>query len=178
MIIMGIDQGLAISGFSILEITELNNKKVKKNDIVVNNYKIKVKKYGTIETSSKEDITKRLVRFFDTLSTIVVDYKPDIIVCERLFYSHPAKGTKNRSVSIMSTEMINAMIAYCCGIKDIDFTMYTPTQVKKTLCDNGKAQKEEVINHIDNLFDIDVVKTKRDHVCDSVAIALTHVYKI
>ena len=46
MIIMGIDQGLAISGFSILEITELNNKKVKKNDIVVNNYKIKVKSFA------------------------------------------------------------------------------------------------------------------------------------
>lgn len=179
MIILGIDQGLANSGYSILELKENKKKyKEKTNLIKISKRYVELLDYNIIKTSSKDDVRMRLVSFVSLLEDIIDKYQPSVIVCERLFYSHPAKESENRSVSILSTDMVNGLIAYICGKRNIDYFTYTPTSVKKNLCGNGRAPKEDVIKVIDEKFSIISNKTNKNHICDSVAIALNHIYNL
>lgn len=154
MRILGIDQGIANMGYSILEDDKLIT-------------------YGCINTTSKDFIEQRFFIIYSKLKTIIEEYKPQVICCEKLFYTSPKEGNRNKSASIIYTNMITGVLAALCGEFNIELRMFVPSKVKKAVCDNGKAEKEEMISKIKSLYPVESEKTKYEHVCDSIAIAFT-----
>lgn len=154
MRILGIDQGIANLGYSILEEDKLIT-------------------YGCINTNSKDIIEDRFFIIYDRLKSIIENYHPSIICCEKLFYTSPQKGNRNKSASIIYTNMITGVLSVLAGQFNIELRMFVPSKVKKALCDNGKAQKDEIITKIKSLYEVETDKTKYEHVCDSIAIAYT-----
>jgi len=72
MLILGIDPGLAISGYGIL------------------NYagnKFEVIDYGCILTESSEEFPKRLKTIYDSYISLLDMYKPEAVAIEELFYN-------------------------------------------------------------------------------------------
>jgi crossover junction endodeoxyribonuclease RuvC len=157
MRILGIDQGLASLGYCILE-----------GDEVIT--------YGCITTTNKKNLQQRFYDIEQKLSKLIEEYSPDVICCEKLFYTSPGAGNRNKSASIMNTNMITGVIMYLAGKYNLDIDMFVPSQVKKTICDNGKATKEEVISKINELYTIESTKSKREHICDAISIALTYIH--
>ena len=72
MKILGIDPGMAIVGYGLIE-EDINN-----------NFKLLAS--GSIQTDKKLEDSKRLLEIYKDLSTIVEEYKPDCASVEQLFF--------------------------------------------------------------------------------------------
>ena len=71
MKILGIDPGMAIVGYGLIEINKDN---------------IELLTSGSIQTDKKLDDSKRLLEIYNDLSQIVEKYKPDCASVEQLFF--------------------------------------------------------------------------------------------
>ena len=80
MKILGIDPGMAIVGYSILEADKDN---------------LKLLHSGSIQTKKGERESARLLEIFNDMNTIVETYKPDVCAIEKLFFFRKWKGENN-----------------------------------------------------------------------------------
>lgn len=173
MLIFGIDQGLAHMGYSVIDIITAKkcNRKgyIKIHDTLWG----KILECDCIITTSDIELPIRLFKLITKLENKILEYEPDMVCCETLFFSPPAKGSRNKSSAIMTTNMVTGNIAYICGKHRIPFATYSPTNVKKLLCGSGRAAKEDVMGEIEKMFSIEAPVGKKDHICDSVAIGMS-----
>lgn len=166
MIYMGIDQGIANLGYCIIE----ENDETKKTTLLF---------YGLITTKPKIPQPKRIVEIVDKLMEIVKTYQPEELVCEKLFCNPPKpKGTekgRNKSASIVSTNIVSGLISYIAGKNDKDFVDISPMTVKKLITGFGKSQKEVVRENVLELYpELKDVKLT-EHTIDSIAIATARI---
>lgn len=169
MIILSVDQGIAHFGYAVLEYTE--------NGINLMDYGCFI---STIKKSKKKKPISQQRRMFELMSKfedLIVKYEPKHIVHERLFFSPPAKNSRKKSASILNTNMITGSIWYIAGKHDLEVWQYSPQTVKKSLTGNGRADKDDIIKQIESMFDIDCLKTHKEHVCDAISIGLAHINK-
>ena len=157
------DQGIASFGYSILSI--------EKNCV-------DLLEYGCFKSKSSGNQQKRIFDLINNIEQLVDIYKPECMVHERLFFSPPAKNSRKKSASILNTNMITGAIWYISGKYNIPIVQFSPQTVKKTLCGNGRAEKEDVINYINNKYSVLCSSCKAEHICDAIAIGLTFVEKI
>ena len=71
MKILGIDPGMAIVGYSIIEVFGDN---------------VKLVTSGSVQTQKGNSDSSRLLEIFQDISLIIEKYKPDIASVEKLFY--------------------------------------------------------------------------------------------
>lgn len=173
MLIFGIDQGLAHMGYSVMDVITAKkcNRKgyIKIHDTLWG----KILECDCIITTSDTELSIRLFRLITKLENKILEYEPDMVCCETLFFSPPAKGSRNKSSAIMTTNMVTGNIAYICGKHRIPFATYSPTNVKKLLCGSGRAAKEDVMAEIEKMFSVEAPIGKKDHICDSIAIGMS-----
>lgn len=151
MKILGIDPGLAIVGYSIVEFDG-------DNVLLLNS--------GAIKTSKNNTEAQRLLEIFEDITTIIEKYKPDIASIEKLFFFKNQKTVmpvaEARGVIMMALER--------CSIPTFE---YTPMEVKQTLTGYGRADKKEVEQMVKIALNCEVLPTLDDTV-DSMAIAICH----
>lgn len=152
MIILGIDPGLAIVGWAVLERGRGNN--------------VRPISYGAIRTPAHTDIEKRLSMIQDDLSAIIEKYKPDEMAIEELFF------TNNITTGIAVAEARGVILctAFRHGLK---ISEYTPLQVKQAVVGYGKAEKHQVIAMVTSILKLPA-PPKPDDTADAVAIAICH----
>jgi len=80
MIILGIDPGIAIVGYGVIEYS---------------GNKFKVLNYGAITTKAGTKVKDRLKTIYDSLIDIIREFKPDCIAIEELFHNNNAKTIIN-----------------------------------------------------------------------------------
>lgn len=155
MRILGIDPGMAIVGYCVLDYIENSDEQPYK---IVN--------CGSIQTCKGIDNSKRLLEIHSDLTHIVEKYKPDAAAVEQLFYFKNAKTVMSvseaRGVILMTLEKLN-----------IPVFEYTPLVVKQTVTGYGRACKEDVRNMMKVLFSGQNFP-KLDDTSDAVAIAVCH----
>jgi crossover junction endodeoxyribonuclease RuvC len=166
MIILSVDQGIAHFGYAVLDIS--NNK----TNLIT---------YGCfLSTIKKKHPVTQQRRMFELMSKfedLIIQYQPNCIIHERLFFSPPAKNTRKKSASILNTNMITGSIWYIAGKHNVDVYQYSPQTVKKTLTGNGRAEKDTIIKQIESMFNVECLKTHKEHICDAISIGLTHINK-
>lgn len=160
MIILGVDQGLANFGYALLMIDEKST-----NAELID--------YGCFTTKPNGNQQKRIFELVNRFENLIIDFKPDYIAHERLFFSPPAKNSRKKSASILNTNMITGAMWYISGKYNVPVYEFAPPSVKKTLTGTGKAEKEDVIKTIEDQYKINCLKTQKEHICDAIAIALT-----
>lgn len=167
LIALGIDQGYANLGYSVIAF-----------NLEDNTYSIK--ESGTITTCSTLDMNKRLLEIYNLISEILDRHSNiEIAGCERLFHNKPMGGKqnffqqRNKSASIMKTNMATGIIYLLCGQRDIIINDFPPTTVKKYLTGSGKSEKGEVEKAIQLLANKQGIDIKTDHESDSIAIGIT-----
>ncbi|MDP3790138.1 MAG: crossover junction endodeoxyribonuclease RuvC [Candidatus Omnitrophota bacterium] len=153
MKILGIDPGLGITGYGLIEAAGGN---------------IKLLEAGVIRTSSGGGIADRLLKIYDGLSEIIEEYRPDALVLEKIYshYKHPATAIL----------MGHARGAVCllCGKYNLQLVNYASTHVKKSIAGRGRASKAQVGGMVKTLLSLKKIPQPED-VSDALALAISHV---
>lgn len=151
MRILGIDPGLAIVGYCVLDYDS--------------DYQII--DCGSIQTCKDLPSSRRLLEIHRDLASLIEQYKPDAAAVEQLFYFKNAKTITNvseaRGVIIMTLEMHN-----------IKVFEYTPLVVKQAITGFGRACKDEVKDMIQVICKGQAIP-KLDDATDAIALAVCQV---
>lgn len=151
MKILGIDPGMAIVGYGLIEI---------KND------NINLITSGSIQTDKNNSDSKRLLEIYNDLSTIVDKYSPDCASVEQLFFF------KNQKTIIPVAEA-RGVILTVLEKYNIPIFSYTPMEVKQVLTGYGRADKKEVEQMVRLTLEQEKLP-KLDDTIDAIAIAICH----
>ena len=151
MRILGIDPGLAIVGYSVLDIE-------KEDNILVSS--------GSIQTDKNKSDAERLFEIMTDMQTIIDKYKPNIASVEKLFYF------KNQKTIIPVAEARGVILAILQK-NNIKIAEYTPIEVKQMITGYGRASKDEVAKIVQMSIKYNKLP-KLDDTLDSIAIALCY----
>lgn len=152
MKILGIDPGMAIVGYAMIEFGENGN--------------IELLTSGSIQTDKKLDDSKRLLEIYNDLSQIVDKYKPNCASVEKLFFF------KNQKTVIPVAEA-RGVILTVLEKYEIPTYGYTPMEVKQVLTGYGRAEKKEVEQMVKLTLGTENLP-KLDDTVDAIAIAICH----
>lgn len=154
MRILGIDPGLRITGYGLVDF---------------DSSRCKVIEVGVIEPKEKDLIQNRINRVYKNLETILAEHKPDIMILEKLYthYKHPT------TACILGH--VRGVICLLCAQKNIQLTEYGATRIKKAISGNGHAQKPQIRSVVARILKIDEQKLTLD-ASDALALALGHIH--
>ena len=155
MKILGIDPGMAIVGYGLIE---------SKNGV------IKLLTSGSIQTNKESGDSKRLFEIFNDLSSVVEACAPDCASVENLFFF------KNQKTVIPVAEA-RGVILTVLEKYNIPVYSYTPMEVKQVLTGYGRADKKEVERMVKISLNRDELP-KLDDTVDAIAIAICHTRNI
>ena len=151
MKILGIDPGMAIVGYSILDFDSKN---------------ISLEHSGSIQTAKDKKESARLLEIYTDIKTIIEKYKPDVCAIEKLFffrnYTTVMPVAHARGVILLALEKFN-----------IPVYEYTPIEVKQILTGYGRADKKEVERMVKISLGTETLP-KLDDTVDSIAIAICY----
>ena len=154
MRIIGVDPGLNITGFGVIE-------KSKEG--------LQLITAGVIRTSNKDLVENRLNRIYSGLVEIIKKYKPEILALEEVF-TH----TKYPATAI-SLGYARGIVCLAAAQFSLPIGSYAAKRVKKAITGRGDAQKYQVQSMIRNILKLKEVPKSFD-ASDALAIAITHTY--
>ena len=155
MKVLGIDPGLANTGFGIVESVK---------------GKLHLISYGVIETSSEESHEIRLLAIYNRLSAVIEEFKPDVAEMETLFFAR-------NTTSALAVAEAKGVISLCAAQNAIPIFNYTQNQIKYSVCGTRNADKETVQNCVKILLKLKNPPSP-DHAADALAGAITHINSI
>ncbi len=151
MKILGIDPGVAIVGYSLVN---------------YENNRCELLASGSIQTQKGTRETSRLLEIFNDMKVLVEQYKPDVSAIEKLYFVH-------NQTTVMPVAHARGVILTVLEMYNIPIYEYTPMEVKKVLTGYGRADKKEVEQMVKISLETDKLP-KLDDTVDSIAIAICH----
>ena len=152
MRILGVDPGISITGFSIID--------VKRNIPTLS-------AYGTIKSNQKDSLPKRLDYLFEEMNKILDQFNPDILSIEDIFYSKNVK-------SAMVLGQARGAIILAATQARISIFEFAPRKVKMSVCGNGAASKEQVAYMVTKILKLKAAPKPLD-VSDAMAVGLCYI---
>lgn len=152
MIVLGIDPGIAIMGYGVVEF--------KSN-------KVKVLENGVVTTSSKTRTPERLRILYENLDKIIKEYNPDEFAIEELFFNQNVKT----AITVGHARGVQVL---CAEDNGLDIFEYTPLQIKQAITGYGRASKQQMQLTITTLLNLKKIP-KPDDAADALSVALCHV---
>ncbi len=151
MIILGIDPGIANTGYGIVQ---------------SNVTRVQPRHYGNIQTSSKTASEKRLKKIYDSVMELIVQFDVEVVVLEDIFFS------KNVSSAFVVGE-VKGIIKLAAANSGVTIGVYTPLQVKQAVTGYGKAPKTQVQKMVQKLLKLKELP-QPDHAADALALTICH----
>lgn len=151
MVIMGIDPGIALSGYGVLFFEGAT---------------VEVVDFGVIKTESHLSTAERLKFIYDGYLNLMESYNPEAVAIEELFFNKNAKT----AITVGQARGV-AMLA--AASKNIKVYEYTPLEVKQAIVGYGRAKKFQVQEMVRVLLRLKDVP-KPDDAADALALALCH----
>ncbi|WP_099203014.1 crossover junction endodeoxyribonuclease RuvC [Miniphocaeibacter massiliensis] len=151
MIILGIDPGIAIVGYGLIE---------------ARGNAVKLLEYGCITTSSKSSLPNRLSFIMQEMRGIIKEFKPNEMAIEELFFN------KNVKTAIQVAQARGVEIL--AGVESaLEVYEYTPLQIKQAIVGYGRAEKHQVQEMVKTMLNLNEIP-KPDDAADAIAVALCH----
>jgi crossover junction endodeoxyribonuclease RuvC len=153
MKILGIDPGLRITGYGIINL---------------NLDKIDYEASGTIKTSTKElNLADRLKVIIDGLNHIIYQYKPSSVSIEKVFVNLNPQST------LMLGQARGAALSISV-INKLPIHEYTALQIKKSVVGNGHADKIQVQSMVQKILNLPSLASEDSS--DALAAAICHAH--
>jgi len=153
MIILGIDPGVAITGYGVIS---------------YQGNKFKVIEHGAVLTRAKTELPQRLLKINEDITAIIQRINPQVVAIEELFFNTNIKTAitvaHGRGAAIISAAKQN-----------IPVFEYTPLQVKQAVVGYGRADKNQIQQMVKILLGLDEIP-KPDDVADALAVAICHAH--
>jgi crossover junction endodeoxyribonuclease RuvC len=151
--IIGIDPGIATTGYGIVESDGQRSRSVT---------------YGCVTTDSKLAGPRRLEQIYQELTEILVTYRPDAMAVEKLFFAR-------NTTSAMQVGEARGVAVLAGQLAGLQMHEYTPLQVKQSVVGYGRAAKAQVQQMVKVLLCLSNIP-RPDDVADALAIALCHAH--
>ena len=148
---IGIDPGLAMTGFGIVETLSRGGRACD---------------WGTIRTESDCAISLRLKIIYDGIKGLLEKWKPGLLVVEEVFV------LKQFPKAAIRLGEVRGVVYLVAQEMDIPVVEVKPTEVKSALTGSGRALKEQIQKAIRQILKIeDAIGSS--HAGDALALALT-----
>lgn len=123
MRICGIDPGLRVTGYAVIE---------------VNSSSVQVVEAGVVRSPADAALGSRLIKIQEGIEEVLVEHQPDLMAVEALYshYRHPR-------TAIMMGHARGVILAAAAG-RGVEVVSVSATAVKKSLTGNGRASKMQM----------------------------------
>lgn len=148
-IILGIDPGIADTGFGV---------------VCLEKNKFACQVYGSIKTSAKIEVAERLEIIHEELTKIIKKYRPGLIAIEKLYFCKNVR-------TAMVVGQARGIMLLCAQQHKIPIVEFTPLQVKQAVSSYGAADKMQVQRMVKLLLSLKEIP-KPDDAADALAIAI------
>ena len=149
MRVIGIDPGIGITGFSIIDHSRLETSLIA---------------YGAIRPPKKQGLEKRLFYLFNEMNQLNDKFDPDILAVEDSFYSKNVK-------SAMILGQARGTILLSAARASIKVAEFAPRKVKQSVCGKGSASKEQVQFMVSQILKLKDPPNRID-ISDAMAVGL------
>jgi len=151
MIVLGIDPGLANTGYGV---------------VARRDGRLVALDGGVIHTRAESPQERRLADIHAAVEALIEEHEPDAMALEQLYF-----GQNVRTAFAVGQARGAVMLA--AGQRGLGCTSYTPQQVKGAVCGSGRAQKDQVARMVKTLLGL-LEEPRPDHASDALAVAICH----
>lgn len=151
MKILGIDPGIGICGFGLIETTSRMG--------------ARALDYGAVTTTVDAPLPSRLKELYDSLNEVFDETKPEVVAVEKLFFS------KNITTGIAVAEA-RGIVLLVAEQRGLTVYEYSPNEIKKCLTGYGSATKTQIEEMVRVHLGMKQ-KPKPDDAADALAVAIT-----
>lgn len=153
--VMGIDPGLTRCGLSVVQ--------AGRGRAVI---PIAV---GVVRTPSDKELGERLQRLSVAVREWMDDYQPQVVALERVF-------ERGEVSTVMQTAHAVGVLVLAAAERGIPVHMYTPSEVKKAVSGNGRADKKQMTAMITRILGLSEAPKPAD-AADALALAVCHCWR-
>lgn len=150
---MGIDPGLARTGYAVIE--EAGGA-------------LKALVAGTARSEAAQTPAQQLFSLCMTLERVMEEFEPAAVAVERLFFNANART----AIRVGQASGVALLAAAEVGIPVFE---YTPTEVKRAVVGVGNATKDQVGYMVRTILGLDAAPDSPD-AADALALAITHAH--
>jgi len=151
MRVLGIDPGLAITGYGLVE---------------GDGHTLEAVTYGVLRTPADTPIAERLVMLHGGLAALLDRYRPDVVAMEELFF-----GTNARTA--MTVGEARGVLLLTAAQAGLPVVGYTPLQVKQAITGYGQADKQQIQQMVCFLLGLREIP-RPDDAADGLAVSICH----
>lgn len=155
MVILGVDPGIAIVGYGVLD---------------YEGNRFRALDFGSILTEAGMPLPQRLKIIYSELRLLIYKYKPQAMAIEELFFNNNAKTAiavaQGRGVAVLSA-----------ANEEVPVYEYTPLQIKVALTGYGRADKKQMQQMTKSILGLSSVP-KPDDTADALAVAICHAHSM
>ena len=153
MVVLGIDPGLAHTGWGVVE---------------TRGPVCRARAYGCVTTTADEPIDLRLGRICRTLTEVIQKYGPTELAIESIYFGENTK-------SAIATAQARGAAIVACSTAGLSVGEYTPMQIKQAVVGTGAADKRQVTYMVRSILALDH-DPRPDHAADALACAVCHAH--
>jgi crossover junction endodeoxyribonuclease RuvC len=151
MIVLGIDPGLANTGYGV--VARRGGRFVALDG-------------GVVETAPGRAPELRLAELHHALTALIEEHAPDAVALEDLYFGQNARS----AFAVGQARGVAMLVAGQVGVECFG---YTPQQVKAAVCGSGRAPKDQVATMVATLLGL-LAAPAPDHAADALAVAICH----
>lgn len=153
MRVLGIDPGIAITGYGVIEERD---------------GQLEALAYGEIRTPAGDPLPLRLRRLYEGLQGLIQAHRPEAAAVERLFFGRNV-------TTAFAVGQARGVALLALAQAEIPVYEYTPADVKQALVGYGNAPKAQIQAMVRMLLRLP--ETPRpDDVADALAVAVCHLH--
>ena len=152
MIVLGIDTSLRSTGYGVL---------------AVEGSRMRCLACGNIPNKAKDPLTVCLKAIHAKVAELIAEFKPDVMSVEAVIYG------KNAGTMLVLGEARGAVLtaAVDAGVPVYE---YEPRRMKKAICGNGLAEKEQIQRMVKTLLNLS--ELPQNDAADALGLAICHVH--
>ena len=150
-IVMGIDPGLANTGFGVVQIASSRTAALDG---------------GVVETRAGQRLERRLERIHTSIGELLDWHEPESLALEDLYFG------KNVG-SAMKVGQASGVALLAAAQGGVSCFAYTPQAIKTAVCGSGNAAKRQVQKMVATLLGLSEAP-RPDHAADALAVAICH----
>ncbi|MGH2924650.1 MAG: crossover junction endodeoxyribonuclease RuvC [Solirubrobacterales bacterium] len=150
MVVLGIDPGVASTGFGVVS---------------VDGPRMGAVDGGVIEAPAGDPTENRLAEIHEALVSLLARHEPVAVALEGVYFGRNVRS----AIAVGQARGVALLAAAQAGLPCFD---YTPQTVKLAVCGSGAATKDQVQRMVGTLLGIS--KPRSDHTADALAVAICH----
>jgi crossover junction endodeoxyribonuclease RuvC len=152
VVVLGIDPGLASTGFGI---------------VARRGGRLLALDGGVISTRAELAPERRLAEIHAAVDALLQEHEPDAVALEELYFGQNVR-------TAFAVGQARGVVLLAAGQRGLPCAGYTPQQVKGAVCGSGRAQKDQVARMVQALLGLAELP-RPDHAADALAVAVCHV---